>query len=532
MMVQLVAQEPASEQTKLPSQDQQNIQTTAATKAAYLPPDPDPAKVDPHHFTIGYEDTHIRVLRMVLPPGESTPLFEQLEHVVAVVRATRLVMVNENSAPREMTLSTGQAIHGPRERLAIRNIGNVTFEAVITELKDGLARAKRPIEIPPERKEVIRDEAHKPAGTEESQPTVPTPAPAQTPSKENKSAAKPLTAEDALATVPKANVKTAEIQSAETRITPPKTAEHVLNPKAPSSETSGNKTQTAAAVLEKPTILSAAIPGAKASRINNTLLTYYEQGSGVPVVFVHGLLEDLRSWSRQVDDFSAQFHAVTYSRRYHYPNPATLNEENYSYQQNADDLVAFLKDMNLGPVHLVAHSYGANVALLVVQQHLELVRSVVLMEPTLEDLLPPVRAEASKYSRLEILGIVKRAFGKQRVPEHGLQVYYDWNRGSGAWDSLTLEQQQRLRDNQSALAAMSRATEFPRFTCDDAAKIKVPVLAVSGERSSPNLKLEMDQLDACVTGAVKVIVPGAGHAMHADNPVFFDQKVMEFIAKH
>ena len=44
--------------------------------------------------------------------------------------------------------------------------------------------------------------------------------------------------------------------------------------------------------------------------------------SGEPLVFVHGSLEDLRIWRRQVELFSAHYRVVTYSRRYHHPTPA------------------------------------------------------------------------------------------------------------------------------------------------------------------------------------------------------------------
>jgi len=65
---------------------------SAQTQTPYIPPDPDPAKIDTAHFTVGYEDGHVRVLHLSLPPGEVTPMFEQMEHVVAVVRPSRLIL--------------------------------------------------------------------------------------------------------------------------------------------------------------------------------------------------------------------------------------------------------------------------------------------------------------------------------------------------------------------------------------------------------------------------------------------------------
>ena len=56
--------------------------------------------------------------------------------------------------------------------------------------------------------------------------------------------------------------------------------------------------------------------------VNVAQLAYIEAGRGAPLVFVHGSLEDLRIWRRQVELFSADYRVIAYSRRYHHPNAA------------------------------------------------------------------------------------------------------------------------------------------------------------------------------------------------------------------
>ena len=41
--------------------------------------------------------------------------------------------------------------------------------------------------------------------------------------------------------------------------------------------------------------------------VNGARLEYTEAGRGEPLVFVHGSLEDLRIWRRQVELFSAHY---------------------------------------------------------------------------------------------------------------------------------------------------------------------------------------------------------------------------------
>jgi len=54
--------------------------------------------------------------------------------------------------------------------------------------------------------------------------------------------------------------------------------------------------------------------------INDTRVEIIERGSGDPVLFVHGSASDYRTWRSQLDDFSNQYRAIAYSRRYHWPN--------------------------------------------------------------------------------------------------------------------------------------------------------------------------------------------------------------------
>lgn len=52
-------------------------------------------------------------------------------------------------------------------------------------------------------------------------------------------------------------------------------------------------------------------------RVNGADLFYREQGSGTPVVFVHGAWMDLRYWEPQQQAIAAQFRFIAYTLRYH-----------------------------------------------------------------------------------------------------------------------------------------------------------------------------------------------------------------------
>src|SRR5450432_844426 len=80
-------------------------------------------------------------------------------------------------------------------------------------------------------------------------------------------------------------------------------------------------------------------------RANGVELHYIDQGKGTPVVFVHGGLDDYRSWQPQVEAFSQRYRVITYSRRYNYPNTGNASDSSYSASVDADDLAALIKQL-------------------------------------------------------------------------------------------------------------------------------------------------------------------------------------------
>ena len=92
----------------------------------------------------------------------------------------------------------------------------------------------------------------------------------------------------------------------------------------------------------------------------------------MPVVFVHGAISDHRTWDAQRDPTSRNYR-YAFDQRYFGPAPWPDEGKALSVATHANDLAAFLRPLDVGPVHLVGWSYGANVALVLVVQHPALV---------------------------------------------------------------------------------------------------------------------------------------------------------------
>jgi pimeloyl-ACP methyl ester carboxylesterase len=82
-----------------------------------------------------------------------------------------------------------------------------------------------------------------------------------------------------------------------------------------------------------------------------------------------------------MEPFGASYRTISVSLRHHYPERWNGSGEDFSIRQHGEDLASFIKRLDSGPVHLVGHSRGGDVALRIAKTHPELLRSLVLVDP-------------------------------------------------------------------------------------------------------------------------------------------------------
>lgn len=129
-------------------------------------------------------------------------------------------------------------------------------------------------------------------------------------------------------------------------------------------------------------------PSTKLMAIGGTQLQYAELGAGEPILFVHGAPQDLRAWEPVREMIATKHRFVAYTQRYFGTEPWKDDGKQFSVAMLAEDLTEFIKSLNAGPVHLVAWSYGGQVATIASLKNPSLVRSLILYEPSVNVLGP------------------------------------------------------------------------------------------------------------------------------------------------
>jgi pimeloyl-ACP methyl ester carboxylesterase len=269
-----------------------------------------------------------------------------------------------------------------------------------------------------------------------------------------------------------------------------------------------------------------AAPAIRAVDIGHGItLHYVDEGTGVPVIFVHGSLSDGGYWADQIGPFAQHYRAIAYSRRYNYPNDNPARS-GYSAIIDAEDLAAFIHTLHLGKVVVIGHSYGAFAALFLAARHPELVRALVLAEPPVVSLLTHLPSEQAKAGEAifddiqrQMVLPMQQAFRKGDR-ETGIATFmaYVFN-DPRAWDKMSQSsRQETLRDAHEWDVMMRTGTLFPDIEPQTIRKITAPVLLLSGAKSYPFLMLITQELGRLLPRSRTEILADAGHQMWYQDP--------------
>jgi pimeloyl-ACP methyl ester carboxylesterase len=279
--------------------------------------------------------------------------------------------------------------------------------------------------------------------------------------------------------------------------------------------------------------------------VSGASLEFVERGQDEKIVLVHGSASDYRTWQAQLDEFGKNFRAIAYSRRYHWPNDPIPENADYSMLEHVDDLQGVLRYTGTEPVHLVGHSYGALVCLLLACRKPGLIQTLVLAEPPAITLFV-----SSKPRPIELLSLlVKRPrtamsiikFGARGVApataaikkgdrEKALSIFGPASIGLETFRNLSEARLKQVRDN--LIKAEFTGSGYTPLDDNQMRNVRIPTLLLNAHNSPKLYHHLVDRLEELLPDTERLVIPGASHLMHEDNPSAFNEEVLSFIKKH
>lgn len=254
---------------------------------------------------------------------------------------------------------------------------------------------------------------------------------------------------------------------------------------------------------------------------------YVDVGAGRPILFLHGALGDLRTWQGHYEALAARYRCIGYTQRYFGRASWRDDGPRFGVATHAEDLIAFVEALGLGPVYLVAWSYSGHVAFQAVLRRPDLFRRVMVYEPGVPSYVTdPEALAAFGRDAQAIYGPIAAAVNNGDM-EEAARLMIDGSGGEGYLVRQSPEYRAIVHDNLPSLPRLMAQEPPPKITCEDLATLRMPVSIVHGGLTRPVFAIPSRAAARCLRHARHVEVPGVGHLWPQESPRGFSAVVEE-----
>jgi len=252
-------------------------------------------------------------------------------------------------------------------------------------------------------------------------------------------------------------------------------------------------------------------------------LAYSDEGTGPPVVLLHGFPLSRFMWREQISELAPSYRIVAPDLRGHGDSPAPPGV--YTMDEMADDVLELVDALEIaGPIVLGGLSMGGYVAFSIMAHYPHRIRGLILMDTRASADSPEAARdrEATAQAVLDagsahpvVEKMVPRLFAKATLSEHPERIE----------PLRALMEKSSPHGIAGALRGMAiRPDRRPML-----GQISVPTLVVVGEEDVITPPDEVKGLSDAIVGSRLVVIPEAGHMAPYENPAAANKAILEFL---
>jgi pimeloyl-ACP methyl ester carboxylesterase len=257
------------------------------------------------------------------------------------------------------------------------------------------------------------------------------------------------------------------------------------------------------------------------TELNGINVEYRDEGTGLPVIFVHAFPLNQTMWDDQVAALRKHCRAITLDLRGFGRSDAPQGP--YRMDEMAADVRALMAVLNLEKAVLVGLSMGGYIALALYRNYPEIFRALVLAD---------TRASGDTNEARE-----RRLKSAEKAEVDGSKAI--------AWDMVPLLLGRSTLDNRPSvvqrvqamiesntpqgIAGAQRGMAERRDSTYILGGIDFPVLIVVGSEDTLTPVAEAESLRNGIPGARLRVIEGAGHLSNMEQPDQFNTTLIEFI---
>jgi 2-succinyl-6-hydroxy-2,4-cyclohexadiene-1-carboxylate synthase len=251
-------------------------------------------------------------------------------------------------------------------------------------------------------------------------------------------------------------------------------------------------------------------------------------GDGPTLLLLHGFTGSRKNWRPHLPVFGQHFQTIAVDLLGHGETAVPSIPHRYQIEKAAADLTAIIEQIATPPVHLLGYSMGGRLALYFACRYPDYVNKLIL-----ESASPGLKTAQERTERQQrdeaLAGFIER---------EGIAAFVDRWQQLPLWESQkqvetavrqTLRQQ-RLQNNPTGLAHSLRGmgTGVQPSLWPHLGQIATPTLLLCGELDNKFVTINREMATLMLQAQLK-IVPQAGHTVHLERPLAFQQQCRHFL---
>jgi pimeloyl-ACP methyl ester carboxylesterase len=256
--------------------------------------------------------------------------------------------------------------------------------------------------------------------------------------------------------------------------------------------------------------------------VNGAELHVEEQGTGRPVLFVHGTGASAFIWERALPHLPEGHRLITYDRR---GFGRSAGPPARRFGDHAADAAELLRHLDASPAVIVSQSGGGPIALRLAVDQPESVQALVIAEPAYQVLLHP---------SVEVMAALAKTLGRWlllRDPIGAAVSYYRWaarlTTGGNNYDAFPEEWRSTARAHAATTLREVLQLIPPSPSRRKLRRLSCPTTIVFGDVGVPVFRRTSATVQRLVPAASRVTITDTSHLIPADQPVAFAAAVTD-----
>lgn len=257
------------------------------------------------------------------------------------------------------------------------------------------------------------------------------------------------------------------------------------------------------------------------AQVNGIQLHYQVEGSGTPLVLIHGLGSSSADWDAQIRHFARRYQVIAPDLRGHARSQQPPGP--YSIKLFAADIAALLKSLAIESAHVVGISLGGAVAFQLAVDAPALTKTLTIVNSAPEMIL---RTFAQKFAIWQRLAIV-RLLGLPRMAAILGERLFPSAEHAAARNIFV----ERFKNNKREPYLASLQALIGWSVTEQLNKITCPTLIIAADQDYTPVALKEDYVAKLPNARLEVIADSR-HAVPMERPEEFNRVLAGFLSDH